>query len=54
MVLDLQEGMLARAREKVQKAGLEGVLPVTKVIFDPHFQRRETILRLAQAAGFKV
>lgn len=29
-----------------------GILSVTEVIFDPHFQRRVTTLRLAQAAGF--
>jgi ubiquinone/menaquinone biosynthesis C-methylase UbiE len=31
----------------------EGILSITEVIFDPHFERRETVLRLAQAAGFK-
>ena len=99
--LDIQEGMLARVREKVQAAGLQnvefmqaglgegklfhtyydrvvlvtvlgeipdqagalkeiyavlkpgGILSVTEVIFDPHFQRREPVTRLAQAAGFK-
>lgn len=99
--LDIQEGMLARVREKVRAAGLEnvqyiqaglgegklppdyfdravlvtvlgeipdqvaalkeiqgslkpgGILSVTEVIFDPHFQRRETVSRLAQAAGFE-
>ncbi len=30
-----------------------GVLSVTELIFDPHFQRRDTILRLAGAAGFR-
>jgi SAM-dependent methyltransferase len=30
-----------------------GILSVTEVIFDPHFQSRETVSRLAQAAGFK-
>lgn len=30
-----------------------GTLSVTEVIFDPHFQRRETVARLAQAAGFE-
>jgi hypothetical protein len=25
---------------------------VTEVIFDPHFQRREKVVQLAQAAGF--
>lgn len=30
-----------------------GVLSVTEVIFDPHFQRRETVLQAARAAGFK-
>lgn len=30
-----------------------GILSVTEVIFDPHFQRRSTITKLASAAGFK-
>jgi ubiquinone/menaquinone biosynthesis C-methylase UbiE len=30
-----------------------GILSVTEVIFDPHFQTRETVLRYAQAAGFR-
>ena len=30
-----------------------GTLSVTEVIFDPHFQRRETVSRLAKAAGFE-
>jgi ubiquinone/menaquinone biosynthesis C-methylase UbiE len=30
-----------------------GNLSVTEVIFDPHFQRHEAVLRAAQAAGFK-
>ena len=99
--LDIQEGMLARVREKVEAKGLEnvhfiraglgegklpqvyfdravlvtvlgeipgqlaalkeiqgalkpgGILSVTEVIFDPHFQRHETVSRLAQAAGFE-
>jgi len=98
--LDVQDGMLARAREKVEAAGLEnvrylqadlgggslpaarfdrvvlvsvlgeipdqaaaldeiygalnpgGVLSITEVIFDPHFQGREMVLRVAEAAGF--
>jgi len=29
-----------------------GVLSVTEVIFDPHFQSRSTVLRLARTAGF--
>ena len=29
-----------------------GLLSVTEVIFDPHFQRRQTVTRLAKAAGF--
>jgi len=99
--LDIQDGMLARVRAKVQAAGLQnvkflhaglghgklpqayfdravlvtvlgeipdkmkalneihsalipgGILSVTEVIFDPHFQRRETVLRMAHAVGFK-
>lgn len=30
-----------------------GVLSVTEVVFDPHFQRRGTVTRLAAAAGFR-
>jgi hypothetical protein len=30
-----------------------GVLSVTEVIFDPHFHRRETVLKIAEAVGFK-
>lgn len=99
--LDIQDGMLARVRAKVQAAGLQnvkflhtglgagklpkayfdravlvtvlgeipdpvtalkeihealkpgGILSVTEVIFDPHFHGRETVLRLAEQAGFK-
>ncbi|MGD1994195.1 MAG: methyltransferase domain-containing protein [Anaerolineae bacterium] len=29
-----------------------GILSITEVIFDPHFQRRKNVRRLAQAAGF--
>lgn len=29
-----------------------GILSVTEVIFDPHFQRREAVRRAAEAAGF--
>ncbi len=30
-----------------------GILSVTELIFDPHFQRRDTVLRLASVAGFR-
>lgn len=30
-----------------------GILSVTEVIFDPHFQRRAAVVRAAQAAGFR-
>jgi len=30
-----------------------GILSVTEIIFDPHFQSRKTVTRLAEAAGFK-
>lgn len=30
-----------------------GILSVTEVIFDPHYQSRDTILRLADPVGFK-
>jgi ubiquinone/menaquinone biosynthesis C-methylase UbiE len=101
LALDIQEGMLARVREKAQAAGLQnvaylqaglgesrlppeyydravlvtvlgeipdqiaalkeiydalkpgGVLSVTEVIFDPHFQSRASVLRAADQAGFR-
>lgn len=31
-----------------------GRLSVTEVIFDPHFQRRSEVLRLAQESGFRI
>lgn len=30
-----------------------GILSVTEVIFDPHFQSRKTVLKLAKSVGFK-
>ena len=30
-----------------------GILSVTEVIFDPHFQRQETVVRWAETAGFR-
>jgi ubiquinone/menaquinone biosynthesis C-methylase UbiE len=30
-----------------------GVLSVTETVFDPHYQRRETVIQLASAAGFR-
>lgn len=30
-----------------------GILSVTEIILDPHFQRRETVVRLANAAGLQ-
>jgi len=30
-----------------------GILSVTEIIFDPHFQRREMVLRLASQVGFR-
>jgi ubiquinone/menaquinone biosynthesis C-methylase UbiE len=101
VAIDLQEGMLARAREKALAADLTnirfmragagegqfahtaadrallvtvlgeipdqhaalreiydalvpgGILSVTEIIFDPHFQSRGTVSRLAAAVGFR-
>ncbi len=101
VALDIQLGMLGRARQKVQDAKLGnvefvhggfgegklgrerfdrallvtvlgevpehidalkelfdalkpgGILSVTEVIFDPHFQTRSTVLRRATSAGFR-
>jgi len=101
IALDVQAGMLARARKKARASGLSnieflhaalgdgklgrdifdrallvtvlgeipererairqmyaclkpgGVLSVTEIIFDPHFQRRSTVRQLARDAGFQ-
>jgi len=101
VAMDIQPGMLRRAREKAQTANLSnirflqagagegklergrydrallvtvlgeipdreaalkeifdalkpgGILSVTEIIFDPHFQGRGTVLRLAGAVGFR-
>jgi SAM-dependent methyltransferase len=101
VAMDIQAGMLERAREKARAAGLEnvsfleagagagrmgrerfdaallvtvlgeipdrmaalqeifdtlkpgGVLSVTEIIFDPHFQSRKAVARLAGAHGFR-
>jgi ubiquinone/menaquinone biosynthesis C-methylase UbiE len=43
----------ATLREVFAALKLGGMLSVTETIFDPHFQRRETVLRLADAVGFR-
>jgi ubiquinone/menaquinone biosynthesis C-methylase UbiE len=43
----------AALREVFAALKLGGMLSVTETIFDPHFQRRETVLRLADAVGFR-
>jgi SAM-dependent methyltransferase len=82
VAMDIQAGMLRRAREKARAANLaniqfleaalgevpdreaglteifaalkpSGLLSVTEIIFDPHFQSRQTVARLARAAGFR-
>lgn len=101
VALDMQTGMLKRARDKAQHAGVKniefveaglgegrletntfdcallvtvlgeipdksaalkeihaalkpgGVLSITEIIFDPHFQRRSTVTQLATGTGFR-
>lgn len=101
LAMDIQAGMLDRAKTKTAAAGLEnveflaaglgdgalpstsfdravlvtvlgeipdrrtalaelfdalkpgGILAVVEVVFDPHFQRREVVTKLAHAAGFR-
>jgi len=31
----------------------DGILSITEIIFDPHFQRRSTALRIAESVGFR-
>jgi ubiquinone/menaquinone biosynthesis C-methylase UbiE len=101
VALDMQPGMIERARAKARRAGVTnirfelrpveagglgegeydrallvtvlgeipdregalreiaralkqgGILSVTEIVFDPHYQRRAAVLRLAAAAGFR-
>ena len=101
VAVDIQAGMISRARKKAQDAGLNnieflqagvgegklgsnyfdrallvtvlgeipdrrsalkeiflalkpgGILSVTEIIFDPHFQRRKKVTQLAEEAGFR-
>jgi ubiquinone/menaquinone biosynthesis C-methylase UbiE len=43
----------AALREIVEALKPGGILSVTEIIFDPHFQRRSTVLRLANAVGLR-
>ena len=43
----------AALKEIYDALKLGGILSVTEIILDPHFQRRETVLRLANAAGLQ-
>ncbi|QQK76183.1 class I SAM-dependent methyltransferase [Salicibibacter cibarius] len=43
----------AAFKEIFDKLKPGGILTVTEVIFDPHFQRKETILKLANKVGFR-
>jgi len=45
---------LAALKEVFEALKPGGLLVVTEVIFDPHFQRRSTIRRLATEAGFRL
>lgn len=40
-------------REIFQSLKPGGILSITEIIFDPHFQRRATLIPLATAAGFR-
>jgi ubiquinone/menaquinone biosynthesis C-methylase UbiE len=43
---------LAALRNIHQLLKEEGVLSITEIIGDPHYQRRQTVLNLAEEAGF--
>jgi ubiquinone/menaquinone biosynthesis C-methylase UbiE len=40
-------------REIFDALKLGGLLSVTEIVFDPHFQSRQTVARLARSAGFR-
>lgn len=44
---------VAALKEVYNELKTSGILSVTEVIFDPHFQRREAVLEAARAAGFR-
>jgi hypothetical protein len=50
VALDIQEAMLREIHAALRPAGL---LSVTEVLPDPHFQSRRRVRRLAEAAGFR-
>ena len=31
----------------------DGILSITEIIFDPHFQRQSTVRKIAQQTGFR-
>jgi ubiquinone/menaquinone biosynthesis C-methylase UbiE len=43
----------AALREAFDALKPGGILSVTEIIFDPHFQSRDTVVRLAGAVGFR-
>jgi ubiquinone/menaquinone biosynthesis C-methylase UbiE len=45
---------LSALKEIFQALKPSGILSITEVIFDPHFQRQGTVLRLASEAGFQM
>jgi len=45
-----REGALKEVFDALKPGGIGSV---TEVIFDPHFQRRQTVIRLARAVGFR-
>lgn len=44
---------LAAMQEVYAALKPEGILSVTEIIFDPHFQSRESVQKVAKAAGFR-
>ncbi len=45
-----REGALQQIYDALRPGG---ILSVTEIIFDPHFQSRATVMRLGKAAGFQ-
>lgn len=43
----------AAMREIFEALKSGGILSVTEMVFDPHFQRRDTVMRLAAGIGFR-
>lgn len=59
VAMDIQEEMLKKVKQKAALQEIynalkpDGILSVTELIFDPHFQRKVSVLKIAEQVGFQ-